>query len=146
MKTLTVLFIVFTMSSHLGIPQHTTIESQVIQADAQLNEYILTNNLAKAELVYENSFILTTPSGKAKTKSDMLTEIGSPDLKLEINETQNVQVRVLNNTAILTGKLHQKGIYKGQSFDVFLSVTDTWVKTKAGWKLFAGHATLIPKP
>jgi hypothetical protein len=120
-------------------------DAQVVQADAQLNKAIKMNDIAKAESFYANDFVLTTSSGKSKLKSDLLGEIGSPDLKLEINETENVKVRALNATAVLTGKLHQKGSYRGRGFDNFLLVTDTWVKTDSGWKLLAGHATLLPK-
>lgn len=128
-----------------ALAQDRNLETQVVQADAQLNESIKANQPAKAAAFYAEDFVLTTSSGKPKVKSDLLGEIGSPELKLAVNETENVKVRVLNSTAVLTGKLHQKGSYKGQAFDVFVLVTDTWVKTEEGWKLFAGHATLLPK-
>ena len=76
----------------------------------------------------------------------MLNEIGLADLQFEINETTDVMVRVLDNTAVLTGTLHQKGLYKQKPFDHKLSVTDTWVLVNDTWKLFAGHATLIKEP
>ena len=143
MKLLTLLLLI--INSTLALGQDQNFETQIIQADAQLNALIKNNQSAKAESFYADDFILTTSSGKSKVKTDMLAEIGLPDLKLEINETENVKVRVLNSTAVLTGKLHQKGSYKGQVFDHFLLVTDTWVKTDTGWKLLSGHATLLPK-
>ncbi|MCU0352482.1 MAG: nuclear transport factor 2 family protein [Cytophagales bacterium] len=143
MKFITLLLFLFSATAALSqVPNY---ETQVVQADAQLNEFIRKNEAAKAESFYAKDFVLTTSAGKLKSKSDMLGEIGSPDLKLEVNETENANVRVLNSTAVLTGKLHQKGSYKGQAFDHFLLVTDTWVKTGTGWKLLSGHATLLPK-
>jgi len=50
---------------------------------------------------------------------------------------------VINDTAVLTGILQQKGTYKGNAFDVKLYVTDTWVKVNSKWVLLAGHATVI---
>jgi len=143
MKVITLL--AFVLSAPVALSQDRNYETQVAQADAQLNESIRHNDPAEAAALYADEFVLTTSSGKAKIKSDMLGEIASPDLKLEVNETENVKVRVLNSTAVLTGKLHQKGSYKGQAFDLFVLVTDTWVKTETGWKLLAGHATLLPK-
>lgn len=115
----------------------------VAETDKQLNLLIQQHDAQQAERLYADEFILTTSSGKVKLKKDMLGEIASPDLVLEINETTNVTVRILDNTAVLTGILHQKGRYKEKLFDVKLNVTDTWVKTTAGWKLLAGHATLL---
>jgi ketosteroid isomerase-like protein len=143
MKFIALLSLILTTT--VALSQDRDQETQVVQADAQLNASIKQNEAAKAAAFYADDFILTTSSGKQKIKSDLLGEIGSPDLKLAINETENVKVRVLNSTAVLTGRLHQKGSYKGQAFDVFVLVTDTWVKTATGWRLLAGHATLLPK-
>jgi ketosteroid isomerase-like protein len=143
MRWITLLALLF--GTTLALSQDDSRESQIVRADAQLNELIRNNEAVKAAPFYSDDFVLTTSSGKSKIKSDLLGEIGSPDLKLEVNETANVKVRVLNSTAVLTGKLHQKGSFKGQAFDVFLLVTDTWVETGSGWKLLAGHATVLPK-
>jgi len=143
MKIITSLSFLFCINITVAVAQD--FAKQIIKADSALNNYIKQNEAAKAEVFYAKDFILTTSSGKIKTKGDMLYEIGLTDLKLEINETENVKVNVLNFTAVLTGRLHQKGTYKGQAFDHFLLVTDTWVKTEMGWKLLAGHATLLPK-
>lgn len=104
----------------------------------------MQHDAAKAASLYAEEFILTTSAGTVKLKKDMLVEIASSLLALEINETSNVTVRVLESTAVLTGVLHQKGIYKEKAFDVKLNVTDTWVKTTDGWKLLSGHATILP--
>jgi ketosteroid isomerase-like protein len=120
-------------------------EEQVKQVDAELNKLILKNASASAASFYAEAFLLTTSSGKVKLKADLVKEIGSPDLSLAINETTEVNVRVLGSTAVLTGMLHQKGSYKGTNFDVKLRVTDTWVRTETGWKLLAGHASSFPK-
>jgi ketosteroid isomerase-like protein len=135
----------FILNATIAQAQDRNYERQVVQADAQLNEAIRKNEPLAAEAFYAADFILTMSSGKTKVKSDLLAEIGSTDLKLEVNETENPNVRVLHSTAVLTGKLHQKGIYQGRAFDVFVLVTDTWVKTDSGWKLLAGHATLLPE-
>jgi ketosteroid isomerase-like protein len=144
MKLIALLSFIFSLS--ITVAQAQDFETQIVQTDAQLNDLIKKNEATKAEPFYAEDFVLTTSAGKLKTKIDMLNEIGFPDLKLEVNETENVKVRVLNSTAVLTGKLHQKGNYKGQRFDHFLLVTDTWVKTDTGWKLLSGHATLLSKP
>jgi ketosteroid isomerase-like protein len=117
---------------------------QVKKADIALNQLILNRDVTKARHFYADDFVLTTSSGITKYKTQLLNEIGSHDLSLEINETSNVEVRILGSTAILTGTLHQRGIYRGKSFDRWMLVTDTWVHTSAGWKILSGHAS--PKP
>jgi ketosteroid isomerase-like protein len=121
-------------------------DAQLVQdADRDLNELISANNAKAAESFYVQNFILTTSSGKINTRENVLHKIASADPKLEINQTDDVQVRVIGSTAVLTGVLHQKGSYQGRTFDALLRVTDTWVRTDAGWKLLAGHAGSFTK-
>jgi ketosteroid isomerase-like protein len=136
------LFPVFFCTCMLAAAQ-TSISNEVKEADSKLNALIREHNTVKAAAFYSDNFILTTSSGAFKLKQDMLNEIGLADLLLEINETSEVTVRSVENTAVLTGILHQKGSFKGKVVDVKLNVTDTWVKTTAGWKLLAGHASVI---
>ncbi len=120
-------------------------KEEVIEADRLLNELIIKHSVEKAAEMYADDFILSTSSSKKKSKADMLKDIANPDLRLDINETTDISVIILENTVILTGVLLQKGVYKNQSFDNKLRVTDTWVWTKQGkWKILAGHASLIP--
>lgn len=121
----------------------TSSANEVKDVDAKLNKLIIEHAAEKAAELYLDDFILTTSSGAVKLKQDMLKEISLPDLVLEINETSNVVVRNVDATAVLTGVLHQKGSYKGKAFDVKLLVTDTWVKTSQGWKILAGHASIV---
>jgi ketosteroid isomerase-like protein len=139
MRLLSLLYLVVTVNTVMA--QDLKDEEVVRNADAALNRWISENNSEKAAEFYADRFILTTSSGNVKRKSDMLGQIASPDLRLEINKTEDIAVFVEGNTAVLTGKLHQKGSYKGKTFDVVLLVTDTWIRTAEGWKLLAGHAS-----
>jgi ketosteroid isomerase-like protein len=133
----------FTLVS--GLWNVNDVAEAVIARDKDLNRLILSHNAKEAANYYSDNFILTTSSGKFKLKQDMLSDINSSEVILEINETTDVKVRVAENTAVLTGILQQKGTYKGNSFDVKLYVTDTWVKIGSNWILLAGHATVVNK-
>jgi ketosteroid isomerase-like protein len=119
--------------------------AKIKQADAELNQHILESNVREAARYYAQDFMLITSSGIKKDRDAMIQEIGSPELVLEVNRTENVTVRVEGTTAVLTGVLRQKGIYKGKTFDALLKVTDTWIRTVDGWKIIAGHVIPVPK-
>jgi ketosteroid isomerase-like protein len=120
-------------------------EDEVKRADAMLNQFILKNQAREAATFYAHEFVLTTSSGSFKNKEDMIRDIASPELVLEKNATEDVDVKVQGATAVLIGVLHQKGSYKGKAFDAWLLVTDTWIRTVKGWQLLAGHASIRPK-
>lgn len=119
-------------------------EAAVIAADRALNAAIMAGDTQSAATFYLDDFLLTTSAGGAKTKADMLKEIGSPHLELSVNETLAPQVRVHGEAAVLTGQLHQKGTYQGRMLDARLLVTDTWIRTPQGWRLLSGHASPAP--
>jgi len=114
----------------------------VEQLDKQLNDFIINHDKKSAEILYHESFVLQASGGIKKYKKDMLSDIENKALNLEINETSDVKILQEGKTAVLTGILRQKGTWNGKSFDYTLLVTDTWVKTKKGWKIIAGHASI----
>lgn len=103
--------------------------SEVAEADRKLNALISARDVKAATHVYRDEFVLTTAAGRQVSKSEILAQIGSSDLTFEINDTSEVKVRVVGETALLTGILHQKGVLKGKAFEARLLVTDTWVRT-----------------
>ena len=129
----------------LSVALKSTPDAVLIKrAEIELNQLILDKNSKRAAAYYANDFILTTSSGKVKYKQDMVNEIASLQLSLIVNETSNVEVRIVGSTAVLTGTLHQKGSYRGKFFDNWFLVTDTWIETPSGWKILSGHAS--PQP
>lgn len=117
--------------------------AEVAARDRALNALLLERKATDAQAFYDDQFLLTTGTGRTKTKQDILAEVQSPKVVMEVNETTDVQVRVRDNTAVLTGVLHQRGTYEGKAFDVKLHVTDTWVRSGGSWRLLAGHASLV---
>jgi hypothetical protein len=120
-------------------------EREVIKADSILNRLICSHSTTEARKIYFDTFQLTTSAGKVKSKTDILKEIELPELIFELNVTEGVKIILEGKTAILMGTLHQRGTYLGKPFDHSLLVTDTWIFTEDGWKILAGHATLLPK-
>jgi hypothetical protein len=122
-----------------------TKEGEVISTSNRLDSLIIQHNAKDAHKYYAPSFVLTTSSGKKKSKEDMLQDIGNDKIQWELNQTSQVEVRIIDNTAVLTGLLHQKGKFQGKDFDNQVLVTDTWVLKDSQWLLLSGHATLLPK-
>ncbi len=117
--------------------------SAIIAQDQQLNRLISAGDAKAAAPIYLDEFVLTTSRGTSKTKQDVVAEIGSAGLHFEVNETSGVVIHQHGDTAVLTGTLHQRGVYHDKAFDSTLHVTDTWVRTAHGWRLLAGHASVV---
>lgn len=143
MKWISLLFLSLIAISAHGRNPLDTAERDVSHRDKRLNALIMERDAVSASDYYDPEFVLTTSSGKTKSKQDMLDDIAMPALTLEKNETTNVVVRVRGSAAVLTGILHQRGSIDGNAFDVRLRVTDTWHLTEGGWVILAGHASAL---
>ncbi len=111
--------------------------------DQEFNAAVKARDTATVDRVLLSDFLLITSAARIRTKDDILKEIVSPELTMEINRSTDVTVRVYGDTAVLTGSLHQKGMQKGQPFDARMRYTDTWVRVDGAWRQLSGHASKV---
>jgi len=115
-----------------------------VEAAISIYETALKNKDTRAlDGILADQFILTTASGKILKKKDMVANLTRQDTKYEAFETTGVELRVLENTAIETGKVRTKGIRSGKTFSETTLYTDVWVREKNQWKLLAEHSSFV---
>lgn len=115
-----------------------------VEAAISIYETALKNKDTRAlDEILADQFILTTASGKVLKKKDMVANLTRQDTKYEAFETTGVELRVLENTAIETGKVRTKGIRSGKTFSETTLYTDVWVREKNQWKLLAEHSSFV---
>src|SRR6476661_3683319 len=76
------------------------------------NERIQAQTHADAtalERIYAADFIGVGPSGRVRTKPQVILDFTSGDLKFQSITTEDVQVRVYGNTAVETGRSTMNG-------------------------------------
>ena len=117
--------------------------SSVEQAIEQLdNERIRAQIGADAvalDRIYADDFIGVGPSGTVRTKAQVISDFTSGDLKFQSIVTDEVQVRVYENTAVETGLSTMIGQDKGKAVPRDTRFTRVWVKQEGRWRLVANH-------
>ena len=117
--------------------------SSVGQAIRQLdNERIQAQIHADAtalDRIYAADFIGVGPSGTVRTKPQVISDFTSGDLKFQSITTDEVQVRVYENTAVETGLSTMVGQDKGKAVPRDTRFTRVWVKQQGLWRLVANH-------
>lgn len=89
--------------------------------------------------IYAADFIGVGPSGRVRTKPQVLSDFTSGSLQFQSITTEDVQVRVYGNTAIETGHSIMFGQDKGQTVPRDTRFTRVWVKQQGHWRLVANH-------
>src|SRR5438045_9524099 len=89
--------------------------------------------------VYVVDFICVGQSGRVRTKAQVISDFTACDLKFQSITTEEVQVRVYENTAVETGLSTMVGQDKGKAVPRDTRFTRVWVKQQGSWRLVANH-------
>jgi uncharacterized protein (TIGR02246 family) len=123
--------------------QRSSVEEAIRQVD---NERIQAQIHADAEAldrIYAEDFIGIGPSGTVRTKPQVLADFTSHNLKFQSITTDEVRVRVYENTAVQTGLSTMIGQDKGKTVPRDNRFTRVWVKQQGRWRLVANHYSLL---
>ena len=92
--------------------------------------------------IYADDFIGVGPSGTVRSKAQVISDFTSGDLKFQSITTDEVQVRVYENTAVETGLSTMIGRDKGKAVPRDTRFTRVWIKQQGHWRLVANHYSL----
>lgn len=116
--------------------------------DTEYQAAVERNDADTMARILADDFVLVLGNGTVHTKEELLKEARAKSIQYEKQvEIDNSQkVRVWGDTAVVTAKLWLKYTYNGEAFERKLWFSDTYVKTKNGWKYVFGQASIaLPK-
>ena len=95
------------------------------------------------QALVSDRYVYTYYDGTVMNKAQFLRDNRDPSYKLTLVANENMQVITYSNVAIVIGKYHSKGTYKGKPFDHWRRFTDTWVQENNNWRCVATHTSLL---
>jgi ketosteroid isomerase-like protein len=115
---------------------------EVATLDARYQAAVKTNDAATMNLILADDFTLVTGRGKTFSKAELLKEARDKTTIYEKQDELEQHVRVWGDTAVVTALLWIKGTSEGKPIERKLWFSDTYVKTKNGWRYVFGQASL----
>ena len=94
--------------------------------------------------IYADDFFYNTSSGPSLTKTEYLPRYASGELKVHAADSEARDIRVYDNTALVTGIVHVNATIKGETKTLHLRYLNVWVKRANGWVLVARQGTNLP--
>jgi ketosteroid isomerase-like protein len=88
-----------------------------------------------------DDFISVNPSGDIVTKDEELAVIGSPALVFDSLKTEDVEVRFLDETAVVMGVTDMKAHYNGDEINGRFRYTNVFTRHDGRWQAVVSHAT-----
>ena len=99
---------------------------------------------AKAlDMILANTFVSIEIDGSVYSKSEFLASIKAPDYQPSQAVTEQSNVQVYGNAAVVIGIFRVKGTEKGKPYVHRERFVDTWIKINGTWQCVASTATLI---
>ena len=94
--------------------------------------------------IYADDFFYNTSAGPSLTKAEYLPRYASGELKVNAVDSEARDIRVYENTALVTGIVHVNLTAKGETKILHLRYLNVWMKRANGWVLVARQGTNLP--
>jgi ketosteroid isomerase-like protein len=116
-------------------------QATVARLDTEYQAAVKRNDVAGMSRILAEPMVLVSGGGQVVTREQLLAEARAKSVTYEQqDEMPGTQVvRVWSDTAVVTALLWLKGEDKGKPFDRKLWFSDTYVRTKDGWKYAFGQ-------
>src|SRR6186713_1665022 len=92
-----------------GIAQEEGVGETIRKLDNERIQAQIHADAVALDRIYADDFIGVGPSGRVRTKAQVISDFTSGDLKFQSITTDDVQVRVYGNAAVETGRSIMNG-------------------------------------
>ena len=118
-------------------------EQELRKLNQAYDEALVRGDADALDRIYADEFVYTTFDGQVRDKAQQLAFTRSGDLRLESGQSDDVNVRVYQNTAVMTGRFTAKGQFREKKIDIHERYTAVWVKQAERWRLVAEQGNEI---
>ena len=123
--------------------QRSSVEQAIRQLDNERIQAQIGADAVALNRIYADDFIGVGPSGTVRTKAQVISDFTSGELKFQSITTDEVQVRIYENTAVETGLSTMIGQDKGKAVPRDTRFTRVWVKQHGHWRLVSNHYSSV---
>jgi len=120
-----------------------TVEQTLMNVEQEMADALVKSDMSVFEKYVADNGSFTDPGGMLMNKAQTIASFKSGDLKIESSKIDDMKVQMFDNTAIVTYRTTDKGMYRGKDISGQYRWTDVFVKMGGKWKLVASQGTPI---
>lgn len=118
-------------------------EEQVLNSEEALAEAHLKLDLEAFERLLHPNYVVIQPGGVMEGKEETLASLRAGGRFWEIAHSDEMDVKLYGNTAVVTGRWRGKGVNNGEPFDYAARFLSVWVREAGVWRNLAAQSTPI---
>ena len=107
------------------------------------NHALEAKDIKALDMILARTFVSVEIDGNVSSRSEFLASIKSPDYQPSQAVTEQSNVQVYGDAAVVVGIFRIKGTEKGKPYAHRERFVDTWIKTTGTWQCVASTSTLI---
>ena len=143
-RVVLILFLLFPVAVHINA-QNDDQKAQVTMKMLSLKNALLAKDSVSLSSLLADDVTYVHSTGNVQTKSQLIRDVMSGVQDYKSIEPSDMQVRIYDNTGVVTLKLKVNVINGGKPLDLNMYVTLTWVKMNGDWKLVARQSVRVPE-
>jgi ketosteroid isomerase-like protein len=116
---------------------------RILALEKAWNLALVEKDSKALDMLLANSMVSIDIDGSISSKSEFLASIKAPEYQPSQAVTEQSNVQVYGDAAVVVGILRVKGTEKGKGYVHRERFVDTWIKVNGAWQCVATTSTLI---
>ena len=125
--------------------QDASAEQAVRQAEEQRCEALTHGDIATVERIMSDDSLYTHSSGEVQNKVAFIGDLKSGKRVYKGLKSDDVQVRVYGDTAVLTGRTDLQVVNAGKELQFPMRITVVYVNHGGQWQMVTYQSTRLPQ-
>lgn len=147
-NTLKVVFLAILFSVPVSFGQgenkrDSKVQPEIMKVDTAIRQAIVHADTAALDRLLVDEWIVTHTNGRQQTKTQFIEAFRSGRVRFEQMDLDDVKIRVFGKTAVLTARITDKVVFKGEAAQGQVRITSIYVKRRGQWRNLAVQATRI---
>lgn len=137
------LFAAAMVSSSRGQVNMTDEGGRVLALEKAWNHALESKDTKALDMLLAKKFVAINIDGSIESKTQFLADIAAPSYQPSQAVTEQADVQVYGNAAVVVGIFRIKGTENGKPYVHRERFSDTWIKQNQTWQCVASQSTLI---
>jgi ketosteroid isomerase-like protein len=116
---------------------------RVVALEKVWNRALEEKDVNALDMLFAKTMVSVDIDGSLQNKSEFLASIKAPDYQASQAVTEQSDIQVYGDTAVVVSVFRVKGVDKGKPYMHRERFVDTWVKSNGAWQCVATTSNLI---
>jgi hypothetical protein len=120
------------------------IDDEILTCESELRNAQLTGDVAVLARLLDDELVFTAIDGTLASKADDLSLHRSGKLRITRMDPLDRRLLHLGATSVVSVRMDAEAVMDGVPVAAILRYTRVWHKRPEGWRLVAGHMSVVP--